>query len=152
MHAYANPVKRDVKYGPNDKGAAGHGIVRFNKKTRKITMECWPRNVDVSNPQHKQFPGWPKTIDQQKNYNRTAKAWLPTIKHLSARNPVVQVINEKNNAIVYTIRINGSEFTPKVFEEGTYTIKVGGQGACELRTFKNIKSSNMAGSATLEIK
>ena len=38
---------------------------------------------------------------------------------------MVQLINERNNETVYTIRVKGSSFKPKVFENGTYTIKVG---------------------------
>ena len=41
--------------------------------------------------------------------------------------PVVQVIDETNNEIVYTLRIQGAEFRPKVFHEGKYTVKVGDQ-------------------------
>ena len=31
--------------------AAGFGIVRFDKQARTITMECWPRSVDMADPQ-----------------------------------------------------------------------------------------------------
>ncbi len=66
MHAYANPGEgvEGIKDRVNN-GAAGHGIVRFNKKDRSIVMECWPRFVDVSDPDAKQFTGWPVTIHQK---------------------------------------------------------------------------------------
>jgi hypothetical protein len=35
------------------------------------------------------------------------------------------VVDESNNEIVYTLRISGNFFQPKVFREGLYTIKVG---------------------------
>ena len=38
--------------------------------------------------------------------------------------PVVQVINEETEEIVYTLRIKGDRFIPKIFEDGTYTIIV----------------------------
>ena len=38
--------------------------------------------------------------------------------------PVVQIMDESNREIVYTIRIKGSEFRPKVFAYGTDTIHV----------------------------
>ena len=67
MHAYANPGRRvaNIK-DPVNNGAAGHGIVRFNKKDRTITMECWPRFVDVSKSDAEQFPGWPVTIKSKR--------------------------------------------------------------------------------------
>ena len=36
----------------------------------------------------------------------------------------MQVIEESSNEIVYTLRINGTSYRPKVFKDGTYTIKV----------------------------
>ena len=55
MHAYANADKNVGK-------AEGYSLVRFDVNTRKIVMECWPRNVDVTQPDAKQYVGWPITI------------------------------------------------------------------------------------------
>ena len=41
--------------------------------------------------------------------------------------PVVQIVDESNQEIVYTLRIKGREFWPKVFRTGSYTIRVGDQ-------------------------
>ena len=41
--------------------------------------------------------------------------------------PVVQVIDQTGGEIVYTLRIKGHEFRPKVFRKGAYTVKVGRQ-------------------------
>ena len=107
--------------------AAGFGVVRFNKPKRTITIECWPRNVDITDPAAKQYPGWPKTISQLDNYGRKAAAYLPTLKISGMEDPVVQVIDESDGEIVYTLRIKGNEFRPKVFSKGTYTVRVGDQ-------------------------
>lgn len=117
MLAYANPT-------PDNHNAAGYGIVRFKKSTRTITMECWPRHVDVTKPDARQFPGWPITIRQEANYGRTPLAHLPTIRVLGTSNPVVQVVDEYLGEIVYTLRIRGTSWRPGVFKEGTYTIRV----------------------------
>ena len=106
--------------------AAGHGIVRFNKKTRKITIECWRRGCDVTKPEAGQFAGWPITVDQLDNYGRPAVAYLPTLRISGQTDPVVQVIDESNDEIVYTLRIRGRSWRPKVFtKSGAYTVKVG---------------------------
>jgi len=118
MYAYVNPDNS------NDKGT-GYGLVRLNSRTRKITLECWPRSADVSAPTAQQYPGWPITIDQLDNYGRQAVAYLPTLVLHGTPNPVVQIIDESNGEIVYTLRIKGNRFTPKVFKKGRYTIKVG---------------------------
>jgi len=109
--------------------AAGFGVVRFDKSRRTITLECWPRNRDVTDPATEQYPGWPKTIDQLDNYGRKAAACLPTIKVAGMEDPVLQVIDESGGEIVYALRIKGQEFRPKVFSKGKYTVKVGEQGA-----------------------
>ena len=120
------------------KGAAGFGVVKFDKTKRSITFACYPRNVDVADPNVAQYPGWPKTIRQADNYARKAAAWLPTIAIEGAANPVVQVVHEATGEIVYTLRIQGSRYRPKVFAKGKYTIHVG-EGK-NRKTLKGISS------------
>ena len=143
MHAYANPTDKNRR-------AAGYGLIRFNKRTRKITMECWPRGVDVTAEGAKQYPGWPIVIDQEDNYGRKAVAYLPTIRVTGQSNPVVQVIDESSGEIVYTLRINGRKFRPKVFKPGKYTVKVG-EGK-RVKTLKGISSQGTDTSKTIEIE
>ncbi len=118
--------------------AAGFGVIKFNKSTRKITFECWPRNVDVTDPKTRQYPGWPVTIAQQDNYGRKPVAYLPTIVVKGHKNPVIQVVNETDGDVVYTLRINGTSYQPKVFKKGTYTVYV--SDGSVIRTIKNVHS------------
>jgi hypothetical protein len=150
MLAYANPDPNRPRYGKWGARAAGHAIIRFNKTTRKITFECWPRGCDVENPEHKQYPGWPITIDQQDNYARKAAAWLPKIQITGQTNPVIQVIDEANKEIVYTLRINGTTFSPKVFKKGSYTIKAG-EGK-SIKTLTGEESSDKKDAKTIDVK
>ena len=131
MHAYANPK-------PENHNAAGYGIVRLNKKSREITMECWPRFVDVDNPETRQFPGWPVTIQQEDNYAREPLAWLPELQFENATNPVVQVVDEYLGEVVYTIRINGNTWQPPVFREATYTLHLKSDG--RTKTLEKLES------------
>ncbi len=141
MYAYANPSeKRKNKWGGEwGERAAGYGLVRLNVKTRDIKMECWPRGVDVTTADAEQYEGWPITINQMDNYGREAIAYLPEIKVSGMENPVVQVIYEPTEEIVYTVRFQGSQFQPKVFKEGTYTVKIGEQPN-NLKTFYGINA------------
>jgi len=54
MHAYVNP--------DSPSNGAGYGLIRFNTSDRKVTFECWPRNIDVTQEEAVQFKGWPLTI------------------------------------------------------------------------------------------
>ena len=113
--------------------AAGFGIVRLNKTTRKITLECWPRKIDISAPGAKPYPGWPITIDQTDNYGRKAVAHLPILKVKGAKNPVIKVVDEATGDWVYALRINGDTFQPKVFKKGSYTVEVDGKPVTGLK-------------------
>jgi len=61
----------------------------------------------------------------------------------------VQLINEANDEIVYTLRIKGRSFRPKVFQVGTYTIKVG-EGPRQ-KVLRNVASTDEKGVATLTV-
>ena len=126
--AVANP-KELLREEPLEKlhdKASGYGILRLDKKTGKITIECWPLLVDPSDAATGgQFPGWPKTISVEDNYGRAAWGYLPEIQVSGLENPVVQVVDEGSDEVVYTLRIRGASFRPKVFAEGRYTLRVG---------------------------
>ena len=124
VYAVSNPVFTGKKPSNLYDRATGYGIVRFNKDTRDITIECWPRFVDPSKPDAKQYNGWPVKINQLDNFGKEAVAYLPEIVVEGTTDPVIQVIDETNKEIVYTLRINGNRFRPKVFKKGKYTIKV----------------------------
>lgn len=143
MHAYANPTKANYN-------AAGYGIVRFNKSSREITMECWPRHVDVASGKAKQFDGWPITIKQEDNYARQPMAFLPTLKIAGASDPVVTVIDEGLEEVVYSLRIRGDSWRPKVFREASYTLKL--EAAGETKTITGIKSLPADDTSDLKIQ
>jgi hypothetical protein len=149
VYAVANPEKHPNGGKKLTTRAAGFGVVKFNKATREITMECWPRNVDITDPNNKPYPGWPLTIKQEDNYGRKAIAYLPTLQISGQEDPVVQVVDETSDEIVYTIRIKGATWRPKVFREGAYTIHVG-EGDTR-KTLNGVQSVGPDDTSTLEI-
>ena len=108
-------------------------------------------NVDVADRKARQYPGWPRTIRQQDNYGRAAAAYLPTLKVSRMKDPVVQVIDQADGEIVYTLRIKGSSFRPKVFRAGKYTIKVGEQETGEIKTLRDVESLPAGERETLKV-
>lgn len=125
VHAVSNPVFTGLKPANLYDRATGYGIVRLNRNTRNIIIECWPRLSDPSKPNSKQYPDWPITFNQLDNYNRKPYGYLSTLKVKGINNPVVQVVDQSSNEIIYTLRIKGNSFKPKVFEDGIYTVKIG---------------------------
>ena len=124
VHAVSNPMAVEAEPKALHQRAPGYGIVTFNRETRKITMASWPRWVDPAKPDAKPYDGWPITIGQFDN-GLPQKGWtLETIEAAGVENPIVQVLDESSGEIVYTLRIRGAAFTPKVFQAGLYTVKV----------------------------
>jgi hypothetical protein len=63
---------------------------------------------------------------------------------------VVQVIDQASGEILYTLRILGTTFRPKVFRQGVYTVKVG-QQPDRIKTIKDVKSLPPGEEATLNV-
>jgi alkaline phosphatase D len=155
VYAIGNPKEdlcKETRVCTLQDKSSGYGITRFNKESREITFEAYRLVFDASDPSpDDQFPGWPKTVSMLENYGREAKAWLPTLEISGAVDPVVQIINEENNEVVYTLRIKGNKFSPKVFQEGAYTIKISQPSSDLKKEFKGIKSLATKNAKTLRI-
>jgi alkaline phosphatase D len=130
------PRQGSVKQLLDDK-ASGLGIVRFDKKNRRVIVECWPYLADVTKP-GTQMPGWPVTIDLAQTYGLKAAAHLPTLHISGAIDPVVQVVDESTDEIVYTVRIAGQSWRPPVFAPGTYTVRISAPNAGRERVVKGV--------------
>ena len=65
-------------------------------------------------------------------------------------NPVVQVVNESSGEVVYTLRIQGTSYRPKVFQKGTYTIHVG-EGS-RRKTLQGIESIGLKKEKKLDVR
>ncbi len=141
LWAVANPDDYGMDPADLHDRAPGYGIVKFDKKSRTITMESWQRYVDPREVGAKPYEDWPIVIDQKDNYGREAVECLPTLDIKGMNDPVVQIIDEFDSEIVYTLRIKGTVFEkPKVFKSGLYTIKVGELGTTDEKVVTGIQS------------
>jgi len=155
VYAVANP-KKDQRESPLDKlhdKASGYGILRLNKPAGTIRIECWPLLADASQPDAEQFPGWPKTIHMTDNYGREAEAYLPEVKVEGLENPVVQVIEEGFGEVVYTLRVRGQRFRPKVFcADSAYTVRVGEPGTRRMKKLEGLAPLAKGESKTVVVR
>ncbi len=121
MLAYANPnnVRDETQRGD------GHGLIRFDKKKGTARFECWPRFAQVSKGDSAQYPGWPITINMTDNDGRKPVGRLPAIELNGVERPVVQVIDQSSEEILYTVRAPETGFRPPVYSEGPFTVKLG---------------------------
>ncbi len=139
VYAVSNPVFTGKKPAKLYDRATGYGIVRFNKNTRDITVECWPRQANPATDA--QYPGWPVTINQEDNFLSNSPFFLPELHIKGFDNPVVQVIDESNHEIVFTLRIKGKDYQPKVLKKGLYTVKIGELGTDLEKTIKHLTAT-----------
>ncbi|PHQ36528.1 hypothetical protein [Rhodopirellula bahusiensis] len=146
-YAAANPEAKPAGNLLNTR-AAGFGIVRFNTKSRDITMECWPRNVDVTDPEAKQYPGWPLTISQFDNYSPPSWGELGEMT-FDVEDPVVQLVDASTKEVLYTVRVAGTKFTPGAPKGKSFVVKVG-QDAPETIVAENAKVGGEPVSVTLK--
>ena len=144
-YAAANPEKMPAGNVLNTR-SAGFGVLRLNTKTRDITMECWPRNVDITSPETKQYPGWPRTISQVDNYSPRSWGELGTLT-FDVDHPVVQLVDASNDEVLYTIRVNGKTFTPKAPKGKTFIVKAGKDAPTQ-----TVSSKAAVGSAALDVE
>lgn len=141
VYAVGNPVQTNREPGLIYDRATGYGMVIFDKKERTMRIECWPRYANPEMDPEGQFDGWPITIKQDENYGRKAVAHLPELQVEGLSNPVVQIYNESNGELEYSLRINGNRFTPKVFDpEATYRLRVGEPDEDLWREVENISA------------
>jgi hypothetical protein len=140
--AVSNPYFTNLKPANLYDRAAGYGIIKFNRESREIEFANWPRQTDPTQPGAKPYGGWPITIQQEDNYGRKAVAYLPEIQVTGLSfPPVIQVIDESTEEIVYTLRAKENTFKPKVFKSGFYTIKVGEPGTNKMKTLVNVSDT-----------
>ena len=150
-----NNKKHGSDYDPHlllDRGLSkdGYGIVRLDKSRQTITMECWYHDANISDADG-QFPGWPRTISVADNYGKKPVGYLPTLNISPLQDPVIQVINDKDKSIVYTIRAKNGKHTPKVFKKGTYSILVYEPGTDMSKTLKHLKVHKTKNEKTITV-
>jgi alkaline phosphatase D len=138
VYAVSNPTKSGREPALLHDLAPGYGIARLNRHTREISLEAWPRWADPS-ADGSPYVGWPVVFNQGDNYGREAVGHLPTLEVEGLVDPVVQVVNERSGEVVYTIRIRGTGFVPKVFDTGPHTVIVGEPGTGNMQSFTGLE-------------
>jgi phosphodiesterase/alkaline phosphatase D-like protein len=118
--AVSNPVFTGQEPAKLYDRATGYGIVRFNRKTREITLENWPRDADPE--KDRPYKGWPITISQKDNYSPPEGAYLPLLKFEGAEEPLVQAFTVSGE-LVWSIRLSESSTALKVPQPGKYVIR-----------------------------
>jgi len=136
VRAVANPKEDFATDNPLQTLAnksSGYGLLRFDKAGREITAECWPLLSDPEGGAEAQYAGWPQTFSMRENDSREPTGHLSRISVTGTTDPMVQVVDEAAGEVVYTLRIQGQTFRPPVYDEGTYSVRVGDDADWQVR-------------------
>ena len=80
----------------------------------------------------------------------TQGKWLATKTYFLKPDPVVQVINDKTKEILYTVRVQGKTFHPKVYSSDPHSLKVGKDAPKKLVFSKTIPIKQKEGCKDFE--
>lgn len=138
VFSVANPVKINRVPGIIYDRVTGYGMVIFDKNNRFIRMECWPRYIDpLANPEG-QYDGWPFVLEQKDNDGRKILGYLPEFNAVDLANPVIQVIKQSNDELVYALRVNGQSYKPPVYEQTAYKVRIGDPDRDQWLEYENL--------------
>ncbi|MEJ2705346.1 MAG: alkaline phosphatase D family protein, partial [Sedimentisphaerales bacterium] len=138
VYAVGNPEgSRDPnRYRQAHIRSSGFSIVRIDHAKRTYTCESYRFLADVTNDTNDDlFEGFPYTIKQTDNYGRKPLGYLDEYACEGVDKPVVKVYEEPSGELVYAIRAQDSHFRPWVFDEDTYTVKVGDPDTDKWKTY-----------------
>jgi len=99
----------------------------------------------------RQYPAWPVTIDQLDNYGRNAAAWLPAITLQAMTGPAVQILDADSGKVIYTLRVKGNQFHPKILETGAHNVHFREPGMSKIKVFERLRAKEHD-PGTLEIR
>ncbi|APS40582.1 alkaline phosphatase D family protein [Salegentibacter sp. T436] len=144
VRAVANPSKTGLKPSNLYDWSPGYGVVSFDKNTRNVKMECWPRYVNPVKKPNGQFRGWPVTVHQLENNKPTTPFLLPTLKFKGLKNPLVKIIDDKKETQLI-LRVNNEKFQPIMEREGIFALQVidaAGNILTQIEGLSSIASTN----------
>ncbi len=133
---FGNPIRVLAVANPSQTGrqppqlhdrVPGFGLLRLDRETQAITIECWPRGENPRDPQATQYPGWPIELTAGDLDGRTPWGLLPAVTSPEdGKQLVVRVRQEPSGAFVSARRLRrGETWLPPVFAPGIYTVEVG---------------------------
>jgi alkaline phosphatase D len=150
VHGVTNPHKSTIEPVRHNELSTGYSVARFIRESRDIELENWPYYAGPGNGLP--FPYWPVKFNQIDNYGRSAVAWLPELIIEGMDDPVIRLTRERTEEIVYTLRIAGKSFQPKVFYFGTYTIEIGDPDEGTWQVLEGISATSFKERQSLEIE
>ncbi|MGE3172987.1 MAG: hypothetical protein AB7O97_10215 [Planctomycetota bacterium] len=126
VYAHTNPRATGREPAALHDRMPGFGVVRFDKRTHRATLECWPRMVDPTVEGARQYEGWPRTVAQLDNLG-VQPFHLPELVLQGAIAPLVRVTTAAGDPVC-TVRLATDRAILPVPTDGPHTVAVWHEG------------------------
>lgn len=130
---------------------SGIGYIEVNPATRDITYNRIATKSTSTTKVGKPLPGWPISCKHNMAYDREHVGYLPAIEIMGKPNAVIQIINENNDKLVYSLRSGGTAFLPRVFNIGHYIMHIGEPETTSKHTFPNLTPRALSEAPTIRV-
>jgi len=118
--------------------ASGTGYIEINPALRQITYNRIATNSSATAKAGAPLAGWPITCMHNVSYDREHVGYLPPVEIMGKPNALIQVIDENNGKLIYSLRSSGTAFLPRVFQVGHYSMNIGEPESITQHAFPNL--------------
>jgi hypothetical protein len=102
---------------------AAWGMIRLDPRARTYTLVAYPLG-STETPAREPLSNWPLVLSQPDLRGSAPVAWLPPLSVSAKRLPVVQVVRQATQQIVYTQRLSQRQVVLPVYAPGRYRIRI----------------------------
>jgi hypothetical protein len=99
--------------------AVPNGYVKADAKCRTVAYVPYPNQPLLADKK------WPLRFEHSPFFDRGPMGYLPTVEFAGQPNGVVQVLDEDDGKLVYSVRSKGAVLLPRIFKLGHYTLTAG---------------------------
>lgn len=102
---------------------AAWGLIRIDPQAHTYTLSAFalPDSLSV---EPEPLPDWPLVLHQRDQVGRAPVAWLPPLSVSTEHLPVVQVVQQATQQVVYTRRLSQRQIILPVYAPGRYRLRI----------------------------
>ena len=106
---------------PKDTPGVAWGQIRIDPQAHTYTLSAYALpDATPSEPS----PDWPLVLHQRDQAGQAAAAWLPPLSVSAEHLPVVQVVQQATQQVVYTRRLSQRQIILPVYAPGRYRLRI----------------------------
>jgi hypothetical protein len=143
-------VFRSPHICPTLNATNGYPFVRFDRHRQIIEYH----RVTLKSNQSKirgDLPGWPVLVPVRHPDYERPHGYLAPVQVAGIQDPLIQVIDQDAKTSVYLERVRSHIALPRVYKDGTYTLRIGAPELGLIREIKDLTPAALANTETARI-